>query len=134
MTINILDKDCKIEYTENDIHFIGIEDLSFQAIKIGLKKIETRANTDLRPFDYSKIKAGDAIVFVNEQSGENLLTSVKRITHYKDSKTLLETEGTKGIISKDKTDIQYGIDLLNSFPGYKDSIKKYGIYAIEVGK
>jgi ASC-1-like (ASCH) protein len=130
--IEILGKEVKIEYTENDIHFIGIKDIFFNAIKVGLKDVETRANSDLRPFDYSKIKVSDKIVFVNEQTGENLLTSVKRITHYKDSKTLLETEGTKGIVSKGETDIQYGIDLLNSFPGYKKGIEKYGIFAIGV--
>jgi ASC-1-like (ASCH) protein len=130
-TININAIPTQIEYSEGDMHIVGLMDSPFGAIKSGKKTIEIRANSNKRPFDYSIIKANHKLRFINESSGETIDTKVIRVTHYLNVKTLFENEGTQATLSVPWT-VDQGIELIHSFPGYKESIVKYGVYAIEV--
>ena len=104
----------------------------FEAIKKGIKKIEGRVPIDYdakTPFD--KFKLGDTIIFTNYENKETLKVNVLGVRHYKDVKLMLETEGTRNVLSSQGT-VQEGIESYNSLEGYKEGVKKYGIYAIEI--
>ncbi|MGF1727657.1 ASCH domain-containing protein [Photobacterium nomapromontoriensis] len=121
----------KIEYSEGSTHIVGLMDRPYGAIKSGKKTIEIRANSDEHPFDYSIVKASHMLRFINENSGEAMDTKVIRVTHYPNVRILFETEGTENTLSVPWS-VEEGIDLIHSFSGYKESIKKYGVYAIEI--
>ncbi len=131
INININGKSTRIEYTDGDTHVVGLMDRPFGAIKSGKKTVEIRANGDERPFDYSTVKAKHTLRFINEDSGESMDTRVIRVTHYPNVKALFESEGTEKTLSV-PWGIEQGIELVHSFPGYKDGIEKYGVYAIEI--
>ncbi|MBU2710167.1 ASCH domain-containing protein [Zooshikella harenae] len=129
--IEIMGKPVKIEYSEGDIHVIGLMDMPFEWIKQGLKSVEIRANSDVRPFDYSVIKPGHTLRLINEQTGESLERRVIRVDHYQTVKELLNTEGMENTLPTLGA-VADAIELIHSFPGYKQGIAKYGVYAIEI--
>ncbi len=53
------------------------------------------------------------------------------VRHYPNARSMLETEGTKNVLSSGGT-IEDGIKNYNSFTGYRENLPKYGIYAIGV--
>ena len=110
-------------------YLLHLPERSWKAIKNGKKKVEGRVfrHTTL----YHKMKAGDTIHFVNEDTGEKTITNVLYIHHYPDVLTMLETEGVENVRSGGGT-IEDGIKSYHSFTHYKENIPKYGIYAIGV--
>ncbi|WP_305843263.1 ASCH domain-containing protein [Photobacterium leiognathi] len=131
ITIDINSIPTQIEYSEGNLHVVGLMDEPFGAIKSGKKIIEIRANSDDRPFDYSIIKANHNLRFMNERTGKVIDTKVVRVSHYPNIKRLFEMEGTENTLSVPWT-VAQGIELIHSFPGYKESIVKHGVYAIEI--
>ena len=129
--ININGNPVPIEYSDGNTHIVGLMDKPFGAIKSGKKRVEIRANSDERSFDYSTVKANHTLRFINEESGEAMDTRVVRVTHYPNVKALFETEGTEKTLSVPWS-VDQGIELIHSFPGYKESIEKNGVYAIEI--
>jgi ASC-1-like (ASCH) protein len=106
----------------------------FESIKKGIKKIEGRVpvNHDTK-LDFNKFMAGDIIIFTNHENNETMKVRVLGIRHYKTVRLMLETEGTRNVLSSQGT-VEEGIESYNRLEGYKEGIEKYGIYAIEVVK
>jgi len=104
----------------------------FEAIKKGAKKIEGRVPTEHNknvPLD--KLKKGDKIIFINNSNGETMKVIATGVRHYKDAKTMLESEGVKNVLSSGGN-IKQSVESYNKMHGYKENIKKHGIYAIEI--
>jgi len=115
-------------------YFIGLNPRPFESIKKGIKKIEGRTpiNNDVNT-DFSKFKADDIIEFTNNETNEKMKVKVLGVRHYKTVKLMLETEGTRNILSSQGT-VEEGIASYNRLDGYKEGVKKFGIYAIEVAR
>lgn len=120
------------DYTNSDgTHVLDLNDRPWRAIKRGTKSIEVRANGGYSDFDHSKIRSGDTVQFVNNETEEILEVIAVDIRHYKTVRELLETEGTKGTLSSGK-DVVGGIKSIHSITGYKEAIEKNGVFAIEL--
>ncbi|MDD2766359.1 MAG: hypothetical protein PHH40_01175 [Candidatus Moranbacteria bacterium] len=110
---------------------LELNDRPFQAIKSGTKKIEGRTPKDVDDKRYETMKRGDTIAFTNNVTLEKMQCEVLSVTHYRDVRTMLETEGTANVLSSG-LDIEGGIRSYNSLEGYEDRIQQYGIYAIGI--
>jgi ASC-1-like (ASCH) protein len=98
----------------------------FSAIKNGTKKVETRANTAR----YQHIQKGEKLVFV---CGDKKLEKViKRVSFHKNVENLLKTYRASNILPNGtKADL---VKLYDSFPLYREKIKKVGIVAMVLEK
>lgn len=113
-------------------YVLDLNDRPFKAIRTGTKKIEGRASTSFDKTPYDKLEKGDTIHFINNVTNENMDVEVLFVHHYPDTKTMLEAEGVENVLSGEPKTIEHGIESYNSFQGYKDGIKKNGIYAIGI--
>jgi len=111
-------------------HVLDLNNRPFQAIKEKKKKVEYRTNTKYSAFDFGLIKAGDIIQFVNEINGDKLEVRVTRVSHYKTTRDLFESEGLANSSLKPES-IEVAVERLESFTGYEEGIKLHGIRAIE---
>lgn len=107
-------------------YLLDINDRPFKAILAGTKKVEGRCPKPGDKFLYSKLEKGDLIIFQNNVTNEILETEVLFVHHYPDVKEMLETERVENVISSEPKTIEHGIE------GYKEGIKKNGIYAIGI--
>lgn len=103
----------------------------FQAIKAGTKKIEGRTQKDETDKRYEEMRPGDTITFTNKETKETITCEVLFVSKYPDTRSMLEAEGTKNVLSSG-LDIQGGINSYNRIEGYEERIKLFGIYAIGV--
>ncbi len=110
---------------------LNLNDRPFKAIKVGTKKIEGRTPKDSDDKRYEEMITGDIIIFTNNVTNEQMSCEVLSIRHYDNVRIMLETEGTKNVLSSDG-DIEDGIRSYNGLDGYEERIKKHGIYAIGV--
>ena len=110
---------------------LGLPNRPFNAIKNGTKKVEGRVTTS-DTNKYKDLESGDIITFTNEDTGEIMDVNIKFVHHYKDTRSMLETEGVENVLSGEPKTIEHGIESYNSFKGYKEGITKNGIYAIGV--
>jgi len=110
-------------------YLLHLPERPWRAIKKGTKKVEGRVFRHTTP--YHKMKSGDIIAFVNENTEEKMDVNVLYVHHYPDVRRMLETEGIKNVSSHGGT-IEESIERYNSFTHYKENIPKYGIYAIGV--
>ncbi len=94
----------------------------FDAIKKGLKKIETRAGSPA----YLKIKERDLLIF--SCSGKRIKKQIKKIYYFKTLDDLLGQYDFKEIMPL-ASSREESIKIWYSFPGYKERLKKYGIIA-----
>jgi len=111
-------------------YILDINDRPFKAIKAGTKKIEGRTPTSFDKTPYAKLKQGDLIRFVNNISKEFFEVKIFFVHHYPDVKKMLEKEGAENVLSSEPKTVEHGIESYNSLSGYKEAIKKNGIYAI----
>lgn len=110
---------------------LNLNDRPFQAIKAGTKKIEGRTQKDENDDRYDKMVSGDTLTFTNNVTGEKMTCKILSVSKYPDTRLMLEAEGTKNVLSSGGN-IEEGIISYNSIEGYKERIKKFGIYAIGV--
>ena len=110
---------------------LSLNDRPFKAIKAGTKKIEGRTPKDENDKRYDEMISGDTITFTNNVTNEQIVCGVLLIDKYSDVRAMLESEGTKNVLSSG-LDIEGGIKSYNSLDGYEERIKKFGIYAIGV--
>jgi len=104
----------------------------FEAIQKGIKKIECRVPTDHnKDISFDKLKKGDLIRFTNNITKEKMNVRVLGIRHYSSFRDLLESEGTEGVLSSGGN-VEEGIKSFENFSGYKEGVKKQGVYAIEI--
>lgn len=113
-------------------YLLDLNDRPFKAILAGTKKVEGRCSKLGDKFLYSKLEKGDFLIFQNNVTNEILKTEVLFVHHYSDVKEMLETEGVENVLSSEPKTIEHGIESYNSFEGYKEGIKKNGIYAIGI--
>lgn len=97
----------------------------FEAIKNGRKKIETRAASPR----YLPIKAGDVIIFVCGKS--KFQKTVKSVEVFKTVSAILKKYKPVQINPNTKTE-KDARAMWNSFPGYADKIRRYGLVAFKV--
>jgi ASC-1-like (ASCH) protein len=104
----------------------------FEAIKKGTKKIECRVPTEHnKNVSLDRLKKGDKIIFINNSNGGTMKVIVAGVRHYKDAKTMLESEGVENVLSSGGN-IKQGVESYDKMRGYRENIKKHGIYAIEI--
>lgn len=97
----------------------------FEAIRVGKKKIETRAGSPR----YFNIEAGDTLVFICGK--DRFEKRAKKVKKFKDIKSLLKAYKPQDINPKTRN-LEESEKMYYSFPGYKEKIKKYGLIAIEL--
>ena len=108
-----------------------INDRAFKAIKNGTKRVEIRATKlNNNSFDYSILKMNDTIIF-SSSCNEIIKCLITEINWYKTIEELLTLEGTRYTLSS-TNDFKEGVKSINSFDGYKEAIKKNGVYAIHI--
>jgi len=110
---------------------LNLNDRPFKAIKDGIKKIEGRTPRDESDRRYTEMKSGDVITFTNNVTDEVMMVEILRIQHYPNVRLMLETEGTRNVLSSG-LDVEGGIKSYNNIDGYEERIKKFGIYGIEI--
>ncbi len=112
-------------------YIFDINNRAFKAIKDKKKRVEIRA-TKLgeNHFDYGVIKPSDIIFFVNDNN-EKIKCIVEEVNWYETIEKLLMLEGTRYTLSS-TDDYLEGIQSINSLNGYKEAIKKNGVYAIHI--
>lgn len=105
--------------------FRQIDRDKFEALRRGQKKIETRAAS----IKYQKILPGDVLVFKCGQ--EKFEKIVKKVSVFKDVASLFSKYKWKDImpLANSKAEAEAAYD---SFPGYKEKIKKFGLVAFEL--
>lgn len=109
---------------------LDINDRPFRAILAGTKKVEGRTQTQFDKTPFDKLKQGDSINFINNVSNEVLKAKVTFVHHYHGVKEMLENEGIQNVLSSEPKTVEHGIKSYNSLKGYKEGIRKNGIYAI----
>ena len=107
---------------------LNLNDRAFKAIINRTKRVEIRAYTGNT--DYSKMICGDLIVFKNDKD-EKIVCRILEINHYNSVEELLMFEGTRYTTSS-TNDYKEAVENINKLNGYKDAIKKYGVYAIHI--
>lgn len=108
--------------TEHSLLFPETDFENFNAIKNGAKKIETRAGSE----EYDKVKVGDVLKFVCG----NLQFSkiVTQVEHFKSVEELMDSIPFQDFEPAAQTRDE-AITIWQSYPGYQDRLKNYGIYA-----
>lgn len=113
-------------------YILDLNDRPFRAIKAGAKKIEGRTPTPWDKTPYDKLQKGDVINFINNVTNEEMNVNVLFIHHYLNAKVMLEAEGVENVSSGEPKTVEAGIERYDSLEGYKEAIKKNGIYAIGI--
>ena len=114
-----------MEYT------LDINNRAFKAIKERRKRVEIRATkVGDNHFDYSKLKENDIINFISFD-GDLVKCIIEDINWYNSIEKLLIMEGTKYTLSS-TDDFNEGVKSINNLNGYKEAIKKNGVYAIHI--
>lgn len=111
--------------TRYTLRFRAINRDTFQAIRDGRKKVETRAAT----VRYRDIKVGDVIAFVCGK--EKFERRVRTATKFKTVAAMLKTYAAQDISPNYSTAKELRAKY-NTFPGYREKIKKFGLIALEL--
>ena len=98
---------------------------SFRAIKRGRKKVETRAASER----YRRIQSGDVLVFVCGR--EKVEKLVKRLRVFKSIPAMLRVYRVKDIMP-DRDSPRELKAAYESYHGYREKIKKFGLVAFEL--
>ena len=109
------------------LRFRAVNRDTFEAIRDGSKKVETRAAS----VKYQNIKAGDIIVF--SCGKDRFQKIVKSSLTFKTIAALLRKYKFKDIEPKAVT-AQELYDAYYSYTGYREKIKKFGLIALEFNK
>ena len=109
---------------------LNINDRAALAIKNKTKRVEIRTNKLSEKYDYNKLKKNDIIEFTSNNLGV-FYVKVKEVNHYKTLEELFALEGTRYTTSS-TNDKDEAIKNVNKLDGYKDAIKKNGVYAIHI--
>lgn len=107
---------------------LNLNERAFRAIINKTKRVEIRTITG--NIDYSKMTKGDIIVFKNEKD-DKIVCKIIEVNHYKTIEELIMLEGTRYTTSS-TNDYDEAIKNINKLNGYKEAIKKHGVFAIHV--
>ena len=107
------------------LRFRAINRDTFEALKSGEKKVETRAGSP----KYQKVKEGDALKLVCGK--KHFIRSVKEVKRFKTITSLLKeykpSEINPNLKTKNET-----MDMYYSYPDYRTKIKKFGLIAFKL--
>jgi ASC-1-like (ASCH) protein len=97
----------------------------FEAIRKGKKKVETRAASPR----FIKMKTGDCLKLVCGK--DSFEKRVKKARIFKTISAMLKKYKAKEInpLAKSKNDLE---SMYDSFPNYREKIKKYGLMVLEL--
>ena len=109
---------------------LNINDRAALAIKNGSKKVERRANKKDSGKDYGTLKTNDIIEFNSNNLGV-FYVKVKEVNYYNSLEELFTMEGTRYTTSS-TNDYNEAINNVNKLDGYKEAIRKNGVYAIHI--
>lgn len=108
------------------LRFRTVDKDIFEAIKNGRKNVETRAATAR----YKNIKKGDALTLVCGK--DKFQKIIKTVKTFKTIRALLKKYKPSEINPNLKSAKELE-EMYNSFPGYREKIKKSGLIALELG-
>jgi len=101
----------------------------FDAMKIGLKTVEGRVNST----KFKDCQLGDVISFTCTSTNNVILCTITAITFHEGFYGMLQAHGVEnmlpGVMSLDQ-----GVEIYESFPGFKDNVKIHGAIAISIKK
>ncbi|MEK7641031.1 MAG: ASCH domain-containing protein [Patescibacteria group bacterium] len=107
------------------LKFRAVNRDTFEAIRDGKKKVETRAFT----VKYKDIKTGDELIF--SCGKDRFSKKVKKVKVFKSIADLMKKYEPSQINPKCKT-VEELTAMYHSFPGYREKIKKSGLLAMEL--
>ena len=107
---------------------LNLNERAFNAIINKTKRIEIRTITGNT--DYSKMTKDDIIEFKNENN-EKIVCKILEVNHYKTVEELVMLEGTRYTTSS-TNEYEEAVNNINKLNGYKEAVKKYGVYAIHI--
>ena len=110
---------------------LELNELPFEAIKSGKKKVETRTKVPHNMTPYEEMRSGDTITFIKSSTGEEMVVMITEVSHYQDVATMLGSEGQENVMSYEAS-TEEAIKSYASLSGYPEGIKKYGIWAIKI--
>ena len=109
---------------------LNINDRAALDIKNGSKRIEIRTNKKDSGKDYGTLKTNDIIEFNSNNLGV-FYVKVKEVNYYNSLEELFTMEGTRYTTSS-TNDYNEAINNVNKLDGYKEAIRKNGVYAIHI--
>lgn len=107
--------------------YLTVRQKYFDAIKAGLKKVEGR----LHSADLKKLAIGETITFTSSDTNEKILCTVTALHVYPNFKAMLVAEGINNMLPG-ITNLAEGVAIYESFPDYKENVKKTGALAIRI--
>jgi ASC-1-like (ASCH) protein len=106
----------------------------YELVESGEKTMEGRVSEPSNPKkNYLLMNIGDTIIFECLETKRRTKTKVVYKKHYKNVEECLNEQGLEKMLPGVNS-IEEGINLYNNFPGYKERIKRFGIYAISFEK
>jgi len=114
-----------MEIREIKFKFREVDRDSFEAIRNGRKKVETRAASS----KYSTINSGDSIIIVC--GSDKFVKIVKKATRFKSISEMLLRYKVEDINPFVKSEEELE-KMYYSFPNYKEKIKDFGLMAYEL--
>lgn len=111
--------------THHTLRFRAVNRDTFRAIRMGTKKVETRAAT----VKYADIKAGDVVAFMCGK--EKFERHVKTATKFWTIAAMLRKYKVADVAPDFSTEKKLRAKY-NTFPGYREKIKKFGLIALEL--
>lgn len=100
----------------------------FEWILKGVKTVEGR----LKKPGVASLKPGDIIEFITEP-WSTAKAQVTYVKEYKSFKEMLLDQGVKNCLP-DLSDLEEGVRVYHSFPGYQESESHFGVIAIGIKK
>ena len=97
----------------------------FEAIRAGIKKVETRAATE----KFRDIQSGDEVMLICEEDA--FTKTVKRAEIFSSISALLKKYKPEDINPRRRTAKELR-DMYHSFPDYEEKIEKHGLIALEL--
>jgi len=116
-----------MEYKVHILRFRAVNRDIFNAIKIGQKKVETRAGST----KYQSIIKGDRILFICGKS--KFRKNVYALKKFRSIKAMLKQYKPKDVDPRCNTAVELE-KVYHSFPGYKQKLRKYGLIVMELKK
>ncbi len=110
---------------KHTLRFRKADKIIFDQIKNGAKKVETRAAT----VKYKNMKTGDTLVLVCD--GEKLERKIKKATIFATIDSMLRKYNIWDIMPGFSTKAELE-KAYNSFPGYREKLRKCGLIALEL--
>lgn len=107
------------------LRFAASSKETFEFIRSGKKKVETRAGT----VKYQRIQAGDMLMLCCGK--DHIEKKAKKVVHFKSIATLIKAY-KPGIINPGAKTLKDMEAMYYSYPGYKEKIKEFGILAFEL--